>query len=198
MFERFEAAAAYARDHGHLPTFDIDGDPSPRAFYRPPAASADAVGRLEQDLGLALPSSYRDFLLVNDGAALFYDVTYGQYGVLVHGTAAYRYGVRSGLVAADLAALARTDIGRDLGAYLPFASLVGDSDLLLFDTAHPVREGGRLEYPVCYIDAIGRVDEVEVIDTDFGSWLDHMVEANGARWWHWCIYAAYLRNKLTL
>jgi len=141
-------------------------------FHTP--AAVEAIEEVKRQLRLPLPIAYEQFLLHYDGALLYHDDMYGQWGFRLYSAQEL---LTSGI--------RRTKpYGNDWPlSYLVFAESLGDADLLVLDTAQPVKEG----------------KDCKVIDGDsgylphlwkaaarsFGNWLDRLVVAQGAKYWRW-------------
>ena len=121
-----------------------------------------------------LPQTYEQFLLHHDGALLYNDDVYGQWGFNLYGTSVL---------------LEKNALWQSLYEdgwspfFLVFAETLGDSDLLLLDTkpqadsyAESYVLDGDTGYPVSTWNPIAR---------SFGAWLDHLVVAQGAKYWRW-------------
>lgn len=137
-------------------------------------ASEDAVADLENKLPTALPASYRAFLLHHDGAILYCDDAFGQWGYKLYGT--------NELL--DRNAAWRQMYGEDwLSSMIVFAETIGDLDLLAFDTTyeHVIRP----DYVVVDGDSAKRPTEWRVIVQSFATWLDRLIVAQGAKYWRW-------------
>jgi phage pi2 protein 07 len=121
-----------------------------------------------------LPSTYEEFLLHHNGALLYYDDVYGQWGYQFYNTE-------------ELITKNRQwqHIYEDdwSSAFLVFAESLGDSDLLLIDTQQPSPIDGE-----CYIvdgDVAYPSSQWRRIAQSFGIWLDRLVVAQGAKYWRW-------------
>jgi hypothetical protein len=121
-----------------------------------------------------LPQTYEQFLIHYDGALLYNDDNYGQWGFKLYGT--------SELIEKNALWQSLYEDGWS-PFFLVFAETLGDADLLLLDTklqADPTAESyvldGDTGYPVSTWYPIAR---------SFGEWLDHLVVAQGAKYWRW-------------
>lgn len=123
---------------------------------------------------LLLPHAYEQFLLHHNGAILYYDGQYGQWGFQLYGT--------SDLI--DLNERQKKRFDDDWPAsYLAFARSFGDADALVFDLSKPV-EGG-LDYVVLDGDSGELPHDWVAAAPSFGDWLDRLVVAQGAKYWRW-------------
>ncbi len=139
-----------------------------------PSATMQDIEAIRQQLQLPLPPTYEQFLLHYDGALLYYDNVYGQWGFKLYGT--------KDLVTANIRR--KQPYGSDWpSAYLIFAESLGDSDLLILDTAQPVNEGR--DYRVIDGNSSDPPHRWTAAARSFGDWLDRLVVAQGAKYWRW-------------
>jgi hypothetical protein len=141
--------------------------------FKTPAIKEDIKAAKEQ-LSLPLPSHYEQFLLFCDGALLYHDDRYGQWGFKLYGTQdIFVENVRCKEV-----------YGEDWpSSYLTFAESLGDADLLMLDTAQ-LKDDGR----DCRV-VDGNADDPpqfwKTAARSFSDWLDYLVVAQGAKYWRW-------------
>src|SRR5258708_4153726 len=95
-------------------------------------ASQQAIDAVKAQLGLSLPVMYERFLLQYDGALLYRDETFGQWGFRLYSTAELvdansRWKQRYGSAWAP--------------SYVAIVESLGDGDLLVLDTAQPGQPG---------------------------------------------------------
>src|SRR6266568_8765363 len=97
-----------------------------------PPATKDEIAELKKQLDSPLPLSYEWFLLKFNGAVLFYDKAYGQWGFKLYGA--------DNLIAKNT--MWKKRYGSDWKqTYLAFAESFGDADLLVLDTAKLTKDG---------------------------------------------------------
>lgn len=131
------------------------------------------IDTVEDSLGLLLPQSYRDFLVYSNGAILFKETTFAQWGCVLLGTSEV---------------LTATNKVRESGLNIPqhwivFAQWLGDGDLLVFD----LKRSSELTLPYIIDGDVGYpVKEWEYISGDFLTWIDRLIVAQGAKYWRWC------------
>lgn len=121
----------------------------------------------------SLPRTYEQFLLYTNGALLYYDDVYGQWGFQFYGA--------KELVAKNV--LWQSLYAGWSTSYLVFAESKGDSDLLLLDTSRPSDIVGE-----CYVidgDTGYPVHTWQPISRSFGKWLTRLVVAQGTKYWRW-------------
>jgi len=137
-------------------------------------ASVEDLEVIKRQLTMPLPLAYEQFLLHCNGALLYHDDVYGQWGFQLYGT--------RDLLMANASFKER--YGNDWPpAYLVFAKSLGDVDRLILDTAQPV-DNGR-DCRVIDGDSGYRPQEWRVAARSFGDWLDRLVVAQGAKYWRW-------------
>lgn len=138
--------------------------------WNAPAAEAD-ITAYEREKNITLPGSYKDFLKLANGAVLFGDKKYGQWGCRIYGTtglSAINEEVRSWLQLPD--------------TWLVFAAWLGDRDLLIFDMDKYA--SGDKNY-IIDGDECDTEDEFGYIKGGFETWLDRLIVAQGAKYWRW-------------
>lgn len=141
-------------------------------FHDP--AKLEDVTKLREQLNVLLPRAYENFLLHYDGAVLYYDDDYGQWGYQLYGT--------SDLIARNQHWKKR--YGTDWpSTYLAFAESFGDADLLILDTNQLTSEGNDCR--VIDGDSGYLPSRWTAIVPGFGDWLDRLVVAQGAKYWRW-------------
>lgn len=139
-----------------------------------PPASGDQIDTVERELGVRLPAVYRELLLSCDGGMLYEDMEYFQWGFRIFGTA-------------DLISGNSTVKGMHspewVPSFLACAECRGDSDFLVLDTAQPSADGRDC----VVLDAFGgeRPSQWDIAARSFGEWLDHLIVAQGQKYWLW-------------
>ena len=142
-------------------------------FIFNPPAKPEQVDELKRSLPVLLPMAYERFLLQYNGALLYYDKEYGQWGFQLYGTA-------------DILKANETcqQIYKDMWPpqYLAFAKSRGDTDRLILDTSDFVNERD------CWVidgDGDDLPHDWTAAAQSFGDWLDRLVVAQGAKYWRW-------------
>lgn len=167
-----EALKKRISEKGTLLIQNEEGSVSEAGFdWNSPATDED-LEQFEKSTGIALPDDYKAFLKISNGATLFKDVEYGQWGCQI--------------LALDQLIVATQDLrnyGQDLTeASIVFATWLGDGDTLLFDLRKYQNEGKN------YIidgDAGYNFEEWEYIKGNFGKWIDRLIVSQGAKYWRW-------------
>jgi len=139
-----------------------------------PSATVEEIEVVKQHLQLLLPPAYEHFLHYTNGALLYSDKEYGQWGFKLYST--------QELFSANRRR--REPYGDAWPAsYLIFAESLGDADLLILDTSQPVDEGNDCR--VIDGDSGYLPLEWKAAARSFGRWLDWLVVAQGAKYWRW-------------
>ena len=138
--------------------------------WNPPAAEADIL-KYEKEASTTLPESYKNFLKLANGAVLFRDKKYGQWGCRIYGTT-------------ELSIInEKVRTWRNFpDSWLVFATWLGDQDLLIFDMDK--YHSGVKNYIVDG-DECDTEDEFSYIKGDFETWLDRLIIAQGTKFWRW-------------
>ncbi len=138
-------------------------------------ASMSIVEEAQNRIGNMLPKDYVEFLTsVSNGATLFQDVEYGQWGFKLYGTddivSKQQYWRKSfpKTWTPDLLAVAET---------------LGDGNVIVFDVNRIARDSSG--YAVLEGNAIDTVGSWPMLSGTFHEWLDHLVTAQGDRYWEW-------------
>lgn len=144
-----------------------------RFIFHEPAKENEIIA-VEQELSTQLPNTYRQFLRQCNGAILYYDSSYGQWGFHLYGT--------------EELAVKNKERRKPYGdtwpsSYLIFAESLGDADLLILEMANAARQGKD-----CRIvdgDSGYLPEQWRIAAPNFESWLDRLVVAQGAKFWRW-------------
>lgn len=141
--------------------------------FGPPATGED-IEAMKAELQVPLPHAYEQFLLLCDGALLYYDDVYGQWGFQLYRT--------RDLLTENVRWKERYE--QDwCSSYLAFAESKGDADLLVLDTAQS-KDNGK-DYCVIDGDSGYLPPKWRVAAPSFSDWLDRLVVAQGAKYWRW-------------
>ncbi len=125
--------------------------------------------------GKPLPGDFLAFLnQVANGCTLFYDAVYGQWGYKI-------YGVEELESKHELWKGSLGEKWRD--KFIAFGELYGEANVLLFDLSLPtadssgfgIREGNPNDV----------ADDWPIVSRSFHEWLDHLITAQGAKYWEW-------------
>jgi hypothetical protein len=137
-------------------------------FWNPPV-SEDDLSRAVTKYNLVLPESYVNFLRISNGAELFKDLKYGQWGCQL----------LSLQEILETKAYYNQENPDFLNSYqYVFAKWIGDSDVTIFDTS-------KTENYIIDIQECDKVEESIIFKWDFEKWLDRYIVAQGAKYWQW-------------
>lgn len=126
----------------------------------------------EKKENILLPESYKFFLQESNGAEIFKDTQYGQWGCNL-----------LGLEDMLLVTKKMRDRGYDLNEGLvAFATWLGDGDILIFDLNK--HKKGEKNY-IIDGDQGYNMNEWEYLKGNFEKWLDRLIVAQGAKYWRW-------------
>ena len=139
--------------------------------WNDPANDYD-ITKFEQKNNIILPKEFKEFLRTSNGAVLFKDLKYGQWGCRILGLD-------------DLIAISNevTTWGLELKPeWLVFATWYGDCDILIFDL-HKC----NLDDKNYIIDGSQGDREKDWINIrgGFSKWIDRLIVAQGAKYWRW-------------
>ena len=130
------------------------------------------IKEFEKQTRLILPEEYKEFLQFSNGATLFKDIKYGQWGCKILGL--------DQLIKKKIEA---KSWGYNLDtSWIIFATWFGDGDVLVFNldkyNSSPNKYilDGEQGYKCC---------EWEYINGSFLTWLDRLIVAQGAKYWRW-------------
>ncbi len=121
---------------------------------------------------ITLPSSYIDFLKIANGATLFKDTQYGQWGCKI-------LGLEELITTNELIKSYGVEIQ---DSWLIFATWYGDGDILVFDLEKYANKESN------YIldgDQGYSSDNWNYIHGGFDKWLDRLIVSQGAKYWRW-------------
>lgn len=117
-----------------------------------------------------LPQEVREFYLMTDGAILFKDYAYGQWGLKL-----YRLGELAGVTQSFFKERIRDSVEGDL----IIGEFVGDSDLLLLRCDTSSNDFGS----VVVVSAIDSRVDWDVAATEFLSFLSKLTSHDGDKYW---------------
>lgn len=147
------------------------GGLSEASFEWNKAASDEEIKSFELLNKICLPEDFKKFLKISNGAMLFEDMKYGQWGCRILGLNEI---------------MKRTSDSKDWGYdikedWLIFATWLGDGDVLVFDM-----EKYKLgEKYIIDGDQGYQTNEWEYIRGGFGDWISRLIVAQGAKYWRW-------------
>lgn len=142
--------------------------------WNEPVKSSE-INDIEYTLGFRLPEDYKAFLTnVSNGATLYYDVYYGQWGYKLYGLedliskqAYWQYGV----------------LGKWPPIFIAFAELYGEANVMLFNVNKPSNDSTG--YAVLEGNAYEPMTDWPMASRSFHEWMDHLITAQGDKYWDW-------------
>jgi hypothetical protein len=145
------------------------------AFEWFPPASTESIVETQRQLGKSLPKDYVAFLShITDGATMFYDLQYGQWGFKIYNTSELLEKQRLWQHSLE---------GKWQSHFVAFAENFGDEYVMAFDLKRPTSDAIS-----CAVMQGSPYDPVEywpIASRSFYEWLDHLVIAQGAKYWEW-------------
>ena len=139
--------------------------------WRSPATDTE-ISKFEKANKIMLPDDYKEFLKTSNGATLFKDIEYGQWGCVL-------YGLDELIEKSKQVKNAYGDLFKE--SWLVFAEWLGDGDLFIFDLEKVSNNekkyllyGGGCDSPADYRYL-----------RNFEIWLDRLIVAQGAKYWLW-------------
>lgn len=139
----------------------------------PPVAS-NRIKEIEETIHMTLPKDYKDFLGLTNGAVLFYDAENGQWGYRLYGT--------EELLERQIAW--KSSFPNNWATNIvAFGELYGEASVLVFDMQKPTRD--FMSYTVLEGNAYERVDGWPILSRSFHEWLNHLIAAQGEKYWEW-------------
>ncbi|MCC7361266.1 MAG: SMI1/KNR4 family protein [Anaerolineales bacterium] len=139
-----------------------------------PAAKSQ-VETAEDLIGIALPKDYAEFLTnVSNGATLFKDIKYGQWGFKLYGTD--EVVTKQQFWGINFPKTWNTRL-------LAFAETLGEANVLVLNLDRGSRDSSGCA--VLEGNAIDPVSNWPTLSRTFHEWLDHLVTAQGDKYWEW-------------
>jgi len=142
-------------------------------WFKP--ANLEQIQEVEQQLSLALPQDYKMFLNeISNGAILFHDKEYGQWGFKLFGT--------KELV--EMQTKWKNSLPIDWNTRLiAYGELFGEANALVFDLRKPTKDS--LSCRVLESNAYDEFKDWTVLSRSFHEWLEHLIIAQGNKYWLW-------------
>ena len=142
--------------------------------WRPPAQS-EAVRDIEAKLDKKLPEDLFIFITkISDGATLFYDTQYGQWGYQIYSCDELQ----------EREAHWKSMFEED---WMPYFIAIGES----IDDLHPIIANmekttpNKMSYQLIEGDALDPIEYWKKVSPSFNEWLGHLITAQGAKFWDW-------------
>jgi len=130
------------------------------------------ISKFEKENSLQLPESYKEFLRISNGAILFKDMQYSQWGCKILGLE-------------DLISTTKkvTEWGYKLNpSWLVYATWLGDVDLLIFDLDKYASKERNYIIDGEQGEPVGNWCNIK---GDFSKWIDRLIISQGAKYWRW-------------
>lgn len=151
---------------------DIFGQTIEVGFLWENPASEEEIHEFESSNNIKLPKSYKEFLMVSNGAVIYEDIEYGGSGYKILGLNEILESTKD-----------RIEWGYDLKGYcIVFAEVMSNSDFLLFDLKKS--EDNGKDY-IIDGDTGYSVDEWKYIKGDFFYFINRLITTNGSMYWRW-------------
>lgn len=136
-----------------------------------PAAEGDIIN-LENQTGHLLPEDYKNFLKISNGATLFKDLAYGQWGCNM-------------LKTENIWDETQKHLKRGyqlMDSWIIIAKWLGDGDVVLIDLEK--YKNGDANYLIDGDEGY-QTNDWDYIKGGFKKWLDRLIVAQGAKYWRW-------------
>lgn len=135
----------------------------------------ETILETELQLNKSLPKDYVAFLShVSNGALMFHDLEYGQWGFKIYSS--------SELLEKQLLWQHSLE-GKWKSHFVAFAENLGDEYVMVFNLEQPTSNG--ISCAVMQGSPYDPVDYWPIASRSFYEWLDHLVMAQGAKYWEW-------------
>jgi hypothetical protein len=146
------------------------------SFEWHPPVPINTIDQIERNLATSLPVDYKDFLTnLSDGGTLFYDKEFGQWGIKLFRASEIdqkQETWRNSIPSLDWSK-----------RFIAFAELYGEASAMVFDLTRPTQDS--ISYAVLETSVFDPVDEWAVASRSFHEWLDHLITAQGDKYWEW-------------
>jgi len=173
MFDAVAVLRDRLSEDGQLEVFHSDFRWLASFQWRPKTTNM-AIEEIQLRLGLALPKDYCEFLTsVSNGAILFHG-NHGQWGYKIY--SAEELYEKQNQWKHSIPRTWRPD-------FLSFADLFGEANVMLFDLARP--SGDRTGCSILEGNAYDPVEFWPTASESFHKWLDHLITAQGDKYWEW-------------
>ena len=138
-------------------------------------ASTEQIRQVEQQLQISLPLDYITFLSeCSNGGLMFHDAEYGQWGFKFYQVDELLE--KQKFWQQSLPKIQPTE-------FLAFAEILGEANVLLLDLKKLAVD--KNSCAVVEGNAIDPIDDWSVASRCFHEWLDHLIIAQGTKYWEW-------------
>jgi hypothetical protein len=111
---------------------------------------------------------------ISNGAILFYDTKNGQWGYEIYGIDKI----------AEKQSLWKKSIPKTQeDQFIVFGELFGEANVLVFDRSKPLND--KDSFAILEANAIDPIDYWPIVSRSFHEWLDHLITAQGDKYWLW-------------
>ena len=142
------------------------------AFSFAKKAEESMITQVEKSMKVKLPDEYKEFLLsVANGATLYYDEKYGQWGYKLYGT---------------------NELANEYANWrFIFFGNLGEKFIIigqLMDELHPIimRENDDQIFTLLEGNPLEPYDEWLKIADSLEEWFERLITSQGAKYWDWC------------
>ena len=144
-------------------------------FERKPPLDDDLLlGQVTTEVPL-LPKDYLRFLKeISNGCMLFYDIEYGQWGFEI-------FSLEELVEKQEY--WKRIFEYKWLKDFVVFAEMRGEGNALIFDLSKPSPD--TESFAIYQADPIDPVENWIKVSRSFHEWLDHLITAQGDKYWEW-------------
>ena len=138
-------------------------------------ASREQVQEVQTRLKNQLPNDYIAFLAqISNGATLFYDSQYGQWGFRLFST--------DELIERQVHWQKSIPVDWE-SRFIAFCELYGEAHVMVFDLSHPT--ANKESFAVVEANALDPIKYWQTASRSFQEWLDHLITAQGDKYWVW-------------
>jgi hypothetical protein len=138
-------------------------------------ATKQSVTEIEDQLSLHLPDEFAIFLTnISDGAVLYYDLNYGQWGYKIYSSLE--------IVTSQMRwrRLFRESWIKD---FVAIGEIIDESHPIILN--HKNLSSDKLSAPLLEGNALDPVDYWPKMSSTLHAWFDHLITAQGAKFWDW-------------
>jgi hypothetical protein len=140
-----------------------------------PPVSNVTILEAQRQLSKSLPKDYVAFLShISNGALMFHDLEYGQWGFKIYDSSELLEKQRLWQHSLE---------GKWRSHFVAFAENLGEEYVMVFDLERSIMNG--LSCAVVQGSPYDPVDNWSIASRSFHEWLDHLVTAQGAKYWEW-------------
>jgi hypothetical protein len=140
-----------------------------------PPATFEQIQEVEERLSFSLPHDHKKFLSeISNGAVLFHEKEYSQWGFKLFSTLE---------IVEKQHEWKKSFPVTWKSSIIAFGKLFGEANVLVFDLRRPTKDS--LSYMVLEGNAYDKFSDWAILSRSFHEWLDHLVTAQGDKYWLW-------------